>query len=128
MIPNKNYITETTEVIPSNTYFINFSVKEIQNKITGLNAIKQAIYMMLNTEKKAFTIYPLDYGVSFEKYIGQHYDFITGDAPREIKESLLKDNRILDVTNFKFSKEKEKIFITFTVVTVYGEIDGEVLL
>lgn len=130
MIPTRKTIeiNEVSNLETSKTYLINFNKDKIQNKIDGIEAIKQAVKMILSTERSSFTIYPLDYGVAFEKYIGQPLDYIEGDIDREIKESLLKDNRILDVINFEYENFKESLKVTFEVVTIFGEFSQEVLI
>lgn len=130
MIPKNNIIdlNNVNNIETSKTYYINFGKEKIQNKIDELEAVKQAVYMILSTEKNAYTMYPLGYGTSLEKYIGKPYEYIIGDIDREIKESLLNDNRILDVYNFNFTRNKENILITFTVLTIFGEFGKEVVL
>lgn len=121
MIPQNNARTgiETTPYA-SKTFYINFEKNQIQGNIDALKAIEQSILMLLNTERYANIIYSWEYGASLEKYIGTSYDFIVGDIGREIKESLLKDNRILDVNNFEFEKNGDEIYINFVVDTIYG--------
>lgn len=129
MIPtNKNFLdsTETETIQTSKTFLINFDRDKIQNKIDGLQAIKQSVFMILNTERTAFSIYPLEYGVSLNKYIGKDVNFIKGDIGREITESLLKDRRILSVENFEFRQEKEILNVKFRVVSIYGDFLQEV--
>lgn len=130
MIPErkKTEINEINKIETSKTYLINFDKEKIQNKIDGIEAIKQAVKMILSTERSSYTIYPLDYGVTLEKYIGQPLDYIEGDIDREIKESLLKDSRILDVINFEYENDKDVLKITFTVVSIFGEFSQEVLI
>lgn len=130
MIPTNNQINteQTNKLETSKTYLINFNNEKIQNKIDGLQAIEQAVKMILSTERSSFTIYPLEYGVALEKYIGQPLDYVEGDVDREIKESLLKDDRILDVVNFEHEYHKDTLKIRFEVITIYGEFNQEVLI
>ena len=90
MIPSTNIVNteESNNINTSKTYLINFNKESLQGKIDELEAVKQAAYMILSTEKGAYTMYPLDYGTSLEKYIGKSYDYVTGDIDREIKEYL----------------------------------------
>lgn len=123
---NKSNTLET-----SKTYLINFNKDRIQNKIDGLEAVKQSIFMMLNTQKQAFSIYPLNYGVDLNRYVGKDKNYIIGDLPREIKESLMRDERILNVENFQFSnpvKFKDNLIVTFDVITIFGELSESVVI
>lgn len=133
MIPQVNFNlvndVEFSETIPTKDYNINFKFGYIQDKIDGLNALKQAIYMILNTQRGAYSIYSLDYGTDLDQYIGADYDFIVSDLPIEINKSLTYDNRILGTSNFQFEhKEHESIVIVkFNVSTIYGALMGEVI-
>lgn len=132
MIPtliNEELINIDTNVVnnaSSKTYYINFDERKIQSEIDGLEAVKQAVYMILNTEKESYVIYPFDYGISLEKYIGKPHDYVIADIGREIKESLLKDSRILNVENFEYIEDGNKLTVKFTVITIYGELEEEV--
>ncbi len=132
MIPtliNEELINIDTNVVnnaSSKTYYINFDERKIQSEIDGLEAVKQAVYMILNTEKESYVIYPFDYGISLEKYIGKPHDYVIADIEREIKESLLKDSRILNVENFEYIEDGNKLTVKFTVITIYGELEEEV--
>lgn len=130
MIPSTNVINiqANNELTTSKTYLINFGKESIQGNIDGLEAVKQAIYMILSTERGAYSIYDLNYGVDLEKYIGRPFDYIEGDAGREIRDALLNDDRILDVKNFTYDKDGENILITFDVSTIYGELSQEVFI
>lgn len=123
MTPTLNIptIKENINIQTSKTYLINFGVDKIQNKIDGLTAIKQAVFMILSTQRGGFSIYPLDYGTNLNQYIGKEINYIKGDIGREIKESLLKDRRILDVKDFTFEQSKDILYITFKVISIYGD-------
>lgn len=40
-------------------------------------------------------------------------------------EALLQDDRITAVQNFEFTVNKKKVLTTFTVVSIFGEINAE---
>ena len=44
---------------------------------------------------------------------------------RVIREALLQDDRITAVQNFEFEVNKKKVLTTFTVVSIFGEINTE---
>lgn len=120
--------TETATKRETKTHKINFATLKIQGYIDDLEAIKQAIYMILNTEKGAYNIYPLSYGVNLEQFVGAETLFVKSEIENEIKEGLLKDERILNVYDFTYTETKETLIINFKVSTVYGNLSQEVIL
>lgn len=115
------------EQFANKTYKINFEEKRIIGEIDGLEAIKQAVYKILHTERFNSLLYSWDYGVEFENLIGKDYDFILGDLQRRIEEALLQDDRIERIENIKVNKKQnDSIDVSFVVVSKYGNITTEV--
>lgn len=130
MIPEVDILMEEIEEVnyPTNTYLIQ-AVNEEENCISGytddLDAIKQAINLILQTERYEFLIYSWDYGVELVDLIGKPMPYIMSEIPRRIKEALTQDERIVDVTDFEFEKNRNKLHTTFKVVTEVGDISTE---
>lgn len=108
--------SESTE--PSKTY--KMSSNKIQGYIDNKDALQQAIYKILNTEKYESPIYGFSYGIEMESLIGKDNFYIQMELSRRIKECLLEDERITSVENFKFSISKDSILCTFDVISIYG--------
>lgn len=130
MIPNIPILQENINELEygSETYRIQLSEDNndcIKGKVDDIDAIKQAIYLMLNTERYAYNIYSWNYGVELVDLIGQPLPYVTVILPRRIEEALTQDDRIRDVRDFKFTNNKNKLHITFTVVTTVGDIPSE---
>ncbi|GAA0124776.1 DUF2634 domain-containing protein [Clostridium sp. CTA-19] len=87
----------------------------------GIEALKQAIELILNTERYEYTIYSWNYGSELKEIIGQDKLIIESEFKRRIKEALLEDDRIKNVDNFKFNYDKDSALIKFTVFSIYGE-------
>ena len=47
------------------------------------------------------------------------------EIERRVREALLQDDRITAVQNFEFTVNKKKVLTTFTVVSIFGEINAE---
>lgn len=116
-------INETTE--PSNTFFIDFDKGRISGFIDEKEAVKQAIMLILNTERYKFLIYSWNYGVELEALIGTHPDIVEDEAERLISEALLQDDRITAVYDFEFSRNRDTLLVNFKVDSIYGDIDIE---
>lgn len=108
--------SETSE--PSKTYKI--AGNRIQGFIDEQEALQQAIYKMLNTEKYEYPIYSFSYGIELESLISKDRLYVQMELARRIKECLLEDERITSVENFEFSITEDSILCTFEVVSIYG--------
>ena len=112
-----------TEQFANKTYKINFEEKRIIGEIDDLEAVKQAVYKILHTERFNSLLYSWDYGVEFENLIGKDYDFILGDLQRRIEEALLQDDRIERIENVKVDKKQnDSIDVSFIVISKYGNV------
>jgi phage baseplate assembly protein W len=124
MIPSIEILTQeiTEQTYPNRTYKIVIDSDRISGYTDDLEAIKQAIYLILSTERYQHIIYSWDYGVELLDLIGKPMPYVMSEIPRRIKEALIQDNRITDVVDFEFTKKGNKLHTTFTVVTNIGEI------
>ena len=104
----------TDEVETSNTYKIH--ANRIQGYAEKLEALQQAIYKVLNTEKYEYSIYSFDFGIELESLIGQDAAYVKIEMKRRIEDCLLQDE------NFCCNVSKDEILCTFNVVSIYGEI------
>lgn len=127
MIPTINILTqEITETnYPNRTYGIAVNNNRIGGYIDDLEAVKQAIYLILSSERYQHIIYSWDYGVELLDLIGKPMPYVMSEIPRRIKEALTQDNRIVDVTDFEFKQNRNKLHTTFTVITNIGNISTE---
>lgn len=129
MIPKTNtLLTDELEFEeqPSKTYKMHIDEKVINGMCDNLEAMKQAIYKILNTERYEYIIYSWNYGVELADLIGQPVNYVIAEVPRRIIEALLQDDRITGVDGFKFdTSEKRKVHVSCTVHTIYGSVDTE---
>ena len=131
MIPNINILTSEIEEIeyPTKTYKVEVRDGDEEDRINGytdsLDAIRQAIYLILNTERYVYPIYSWNYGVEFVDLVGKPIPYVMSEVPRRIKEALMQDDRIIDVKDFTFERNKSKLHATFVVVTNSGDITSE---
>ena len=121
MIPKSSLDIELTT---NNTTQTNRTYKIINGNargfIDGLDAVKQAVYKVLNTEKYEYPIYDFDYGIELENLIGKDRTYVQIELKRRIKECLLQDERIADVSNFRFESKGDSLQCTFDVRSIYG--------
>ena len=111
--------------LPTNTFFLHISKDTITGFTDRLQAMVQAIYLILNTERYEHLIYSYNYGIELADLIGQPIPFCIPEIRRRITEALMQDSRITGVDDFSFDHKRGKIFTTFTVHTIYGDIETE---
>lgn len=116
-----------TPTQPNKTYKMMFDTDRIQGTITDdLEAVKQAIYKIINTERYKFLIYSWNYGIELENLFGKPIPYVLPEIPRRIKEALTQDDRIKDVLGFDLTyNRKGDVLAKFTVVTIYGNLEIE---
>lgn len=99
-------------------------------EINNLEALKLWIEKVLKTTKYKFKIYDsVDYGIADLKELitsGFPLQFIQAEIEREIKETLVKNNQIKSVENFKFERNKRLLTVSFDCYTIYGTVESEV--
>ena len=124
MIPTINILAQeiTKPVYPNRTYKVIFENDRVSGYTDDLDAIQQAIYLILSTERYQHIIYSWDYGIELLDLFGKPMYYVISELPRRIKEALIQDNRIQNVKDFKFEKQGKCLHTTFTVVTTAGNI------
>lgn len=116
---DENIEVEENYIEPTKTYKIKDN--RIVSFCDGIEALKQAIYLILNTERYEYLIYSNDYGSELKGLIGKDRDIAESEYKRRIKEALLQDDRINNVDNFIFKYDGDGVLIEFTVFSIYGE-------
>lgn len=115
----------TTEQQPSLTYRIDFEKRRITGLTDGLEAVKQAVFLILQTERYEYLIYSTDYGSELRGLVGMEPAYIQSELKRRITEALTQDDRIEDVTNFQTEINGDSATVRFTVVTTFGDFPTE---
>lgn len=125
MLPNAE-IAKNFEITskPSKDYKINTEKETIRGIIDKKEAVKQAIYCILDTERYQYPIYSRNYGIEAAELIGKPKTYAMATLKRIITEALTQDDRITGVEGFSFSQNKNTVSVTFTVKTIYGDIEA----
>lgn len=125
MIPTQvEYLTDYETVTqPSKTYGLNMETNRIAGFVDDLEAMKQAIYLILNTERYQYLIYSWNYGVELVELFGKPTSYASAKLQMRIKEALLQDDRITDIKDFECTVKGSTITTTFTAVTTVGDVD-----
>jgi len=125
MIPVTNdslQLNVEIEQQPTKTYKLDLTDLRITGFVDGLEALKQTIYKILNTERYEHLIYTWNYGVELMNLYGENSAFTYPEIKRSISEALLQDQRIKSVDGFTFTSIKDSVNVQFIVHTIEGDI------
>lgn len=129
MIPSTTAFLEQDfeiEEQPTHTYKMNLVSEHIRGYIDGQEAMKQAIYKILNTERYQYIMYSWNYGIELLDLYGEPVSYVCPELERRIAEALTWDDRIKSVDNFDFNiSKKGEILVTFTAHTIFGDVAAE---
>jgi hypothetical protein len=115
-------ITEE-DVAPSKTWAIDFENGTLDGFIDGDEAIKQFALKALITERSKYAIYSDDYGTELLDLIGEDVtaSLLESEIPRMVEEALIYDDRVDSVSDIVLTRDGDKLYISFQLVTVTGE-------
>ncbi|RXI46259.1 DUF2634 domain-containing protein [Clostridium tetani] len=116
---DENIEVEENHIEPTKTYKIKDD--RIVGFCDGIEALKQAIQLILCTERYEYLIYSDDYGSELKGLIGKDRDIAESEYKRRIKEALVQDERVNNVDNFIFNYDSDNVLIEFIVFSIYGE-------
>ena len=111
--------------LPSRTLKMDHDYKTITGTIDQIQAVEQSVFLILTTERYQWLIFSWDYGVELQNLIGKDPEYCIPEIERRIREALLQDDRITAVENFEFELNKRKVLTTFTVISIFGNINVE---
>lgn len=109
--------------MPSKTFRI--EENRIVGYTDGLEAVRQAVEIALRVERFEWLIYSWNYGVELKKLFGKPMGLVKSKLKKQIKDALMRDDRITGVDAFSFETSGRKLHVTFTVHTVFGDLKGE---
>ena len=114
---------EDLEIVEQSSYTFISDGRQIVGMADGLEAVKQTIQNILQTERFMYQIYSLNYGIESDDLVGTDPDYIRAALPTRIEEALSIDDRILSVDDFTFDFSGDKAVVTCNVQTVYGTVN-----
>lgn len=100
------------------------SVQQVQGKVDGMEALSQAVRLMLQVERGEYEIFSGEYGLQVSDLPGRDYPYVAAELERRIKECLLGDERILAVEDFVISRSGNRVSAEFVIKSIYGESRG----
>lgn len=124
MIPVTGNILQQDFIIiqqPSTTFCLDIKNKRINGIVDGSDAVKQAVYCILNTERFEWLIYSWNYGSELNHLFGKASGLVKTKIKKRICEAILQDDRIQSVDHFVFEMNEKSLHVTFTVNSIFGD-------
>ena len=121
-------ISDETTSEPSD-YEIDFSTGKLTGKIiTGIDAIKQWIRLVLGTERYYFTQFSWQYGSELSSLIGHNYtqEYVQNEVKRMIGDALKTSEDIESISNISCELNRDQLVASFTVNTIYGSEEVQI--
>ncbi len=119
---------EEAREAPSRTYRLDLDRGRIVGTIDGIEAVRQAIQKAIITPRFKCLIYDNQYGSEIEETVvakDASEDYILATAEGFIRDALLPDTRIIDISNFEFDFIGDSAHIKLTAETIFGQTDIE---
>lgn len=116
---------EEAESPPTKNFKLFIEKNRCMGFIDEIEALKQAIFLMLSIERYDHIIYSWNFGVEFKDLFGKPTAYVASEVKRRIRECLLQDDRINEVDSFVITTKRNKVHVQYTAHTIYGEITGE---
>ena len=114
----------TIEQQPSLTWYLDQSAGRIQGTVDGLDAVKQAVDIILNVERFRWQIFLPSSGMQWKGLIGQDPGYVVAELQRRLWDTLQMDDRILAMENFQYEISGDTLTASFLVRSVFGTIES----
>lgn len=104
------------------TYYLDRKTGRVTSPVEGELAIRQLVWTTLETDRFRHLIYDADYGSELRQLITDNLtrEYLRTEIPRDIRESLLVDDRIAAVTGFDIEFTVDAVVVRFIVESADG--------
>lgn len=123
----KNDLEIAEEIESTKTYKVDFEKGKVIGYCDEVEALRQAIQLILKTERYEHLIYSWNYGSELKYLIGKDRDITESEIKRRVTEALMQDDRVNNVDNFIFKYDKDGVIVNFTVFSIYGQFTESVV-
>lgn len=131
MLPATSTVPDVNELLgsrqeTSDSYRMQINNERIKGTVAELEAVAQACYKAINTERYRYVIYSWNYGIELKDLFGKPIPYVFAVLPDRIRDCLLQDDRVESVDSFQLSHDnKGGVLCKFTVHSNFGDIDLE---
>lgn len=121
-------LQEQTTTQPIREYEIDLKNCRLTGRIVeGVDALAIWAYLALKANRYKHVIYSWYYGEEYTKLIGYSYseEYLQSEVQRYIEECILENENITGISNLVISHVKDRLSISFTLVTKVGSKEVE---
>lgn len=126
VLPTGNLPDVTFQQQPDLTWGIDKTTNRIRGTVTGWEAVRQAVEIILNVERFRWQIYRPYSGMQWNGLIGQDPGYVAAELQRRIQDALRMDDRVQGISDFSYTVSGNVLTASLTVNTVYGEVESSV--
>lgn len=101
---------------------VSYRVKS--EKIERVEAVRQAIYLILSIERYDYVIYD-EYGVELKELYAKQDAYAIPELERVIKDAVMRLDTVESISDFSISKNRDNRIVSFIAHSIYGDIDIE---
>jgi len=127
LIPTTSFNMSELQVVEysDKDYRLNMDREKVAGTCDKIEAVKQTVFKILNTERYDNIIYSWNYGVETKGLYGMPMSYVQPEIKRRFTEALLQDERINGVSDFIFEVKGHELHVSFFVACNYGKFRAE---
>lgn len=114
--------------VPSKTWIIDRNAMQVVSMDAGLESVRQAVEIALNVERFRWQIYNTNFGSELTDLVGEDEAYIVAELPRMVEDALSPDRRVVSVDNYEFVRNGDTLTVSFSVHTVFGDLQEVIQL
>lgn len=126
VLPTGNLPDVTFQQQPDLTWGIDKTTNRVRGIVTGWEAVRQAVEIILNVERFRWQIYRPYSGMQWNGLIGQDPGYVAAELQRRIQNALRMDDRVQGISDFSYTVSGDVLTASLTVNTVYGAVESSV--
>jgi len=111
------------ERLPERTFRLDEESGIVRGRTDGHEAARQAMRLILHTERFRYEIYSFRYGTELESLAGKGDSFLFPEIKRRVTEALLTDDRVRGTSDFVFNRIRTRVTVRFVAHTIFGDIE-----
>lgn len=107
---------------PGRTWKIDREKGRIVGECDNWEAVRQAVEIILWTERFRWQIYRPYSGVQYDGLIGLDPGYVAAELKRRVRAALMMDSRVTGIEDYTYTFSEGILHAEFTVTTVFGGI------
>lgn len=109
---------------PSLTWIADPVTNRLRGRGDNWEAVRQAVEVIVNVERFKWQIYTPNFGTDYDGLLGTEPGYAASELRRRLEDAFLPDNRILGVKDYAYTFKDVSLTVTFTALTVFGDVPG----